>query len=308
MPACTSRTGWTASAPRPRSGRRPRPGARGDRPRRHPPRDRRARLRHAAEHPRRGKRAIEAGFTHYGPAIGHARRCARRSRPMRRARKGFPVDPSQVVVTPGGKPVMSYAITALIGTGDEAIIPDPGFPIYASMTRFVGGTPVSLPIRQADGFRFDTERLASLITPRTRLHRPQLAGQSHRRRADAGGDRAGRRARDRQRPGGPDRRDLRPHRVRGRAHLDRQPARDGRADDRPRRLLEGLRDDRLAARLRDRPAGRGRRLRAPRHQQRVLRVDVQPDRARPRRSPARRTRSTRWSASSAPGATSSSTA
>ena len=73
------------------------------------------------------------------------------------ARKGFPVDPSQVVVTPGGKPIMSYAITALIGTGDEAIIPDPGFPIYASMTRFVGGTPVPLPIRQDDGFRFDPD-------------------------------------------------------------------------------------------------------------------------------------------------------
>ena len=113
-------------------------------------------------------RAIEAGFTHYGPAMGL---------PVLReaiaadatARKGFPVTPSQVVVTPGGKPVMSYAITALIGEGDEAIIPDPGFPIYASMTRFVGGTPVSLPIRQADGFRFDTDRLAALITPRTRL-------------------------------------------------------------------------------------------------------------------------------------------
>jgi aspartate/methionine/tyrosine aminotransferase len=112
--------------------------------------------------------AIEAGFTHYGPAMGL---------PLLReaiaadatARKGFPVAPSQVVVTPGGKPIMAYAITALVDAGDEAIIPDPGFPIYASMTRFVGGTPVALPIRQIDGFRFDTERLASLITPRTRL-------------------------------------------------------------------------------------------------------------------------------------------
>lgn len=114
------------------------------------------------------ERAIEAGFTHYGPAMGL---------PVLReaiaadatARKGFPVVPSQVVVTPGGKPVMTYAITALIGPGDEAIIPDPGFPIYASMTSFVGGVPVPLPIRQADGFGFDLDRLASLITPRTRL-------------------------------------------------------------------------------------------------------------------------------------------
>jgi aspartate/methionine/tyrosine aminotransferase len=114
------------------------------------------------------ERAIEAGFTHYGPVMGL---------PVLReaiaadatARKGFPVDPSQVVVTPGAKPVMTYAITALIGEGDEAIIPDPGFPIYSSMTSFVGGTPVPLPLRQAEGFRFDTDRLASLITPRTRL-------------------------------------------------------------------------------------------------------------------------------------------
>jgi aspartate aminotransferase len=113
-------------------------------------------------------RAIEAGFTHYGPAMGL---------PVLReaiaadatARKGFPVDRSQVVVTPGGKPVMSYAITALIGEGDEAIIPDPGFPIYASMTTFVGGVPVALPIRQTDGFGFDLDRLESLISPRTRL-------------------------------------------------------------------------------------------------------------------------------------------
>jgi aspartate/methionine/tyrosine aminotransferase len=114
------------------------------------------------------ERAIEAGFTHYGPAMGL---------PVLReaiaadatARKGFPVAPDQVVVTPGGKPIMTYAITALIDDGDEAIIPDPGFPIYASMTAFVGGTPVSLPIRQSEGFRFDTDRLASLITSRTRL-------------------------------------------------------------------------------------------------------------------------------------------
>lgn len=113
-------------------------------------------------------RAIEAGFTHYGPAMGL---------PLLReaiaadatVRKGFAVAPEQVVITPGGKPIMSYAITALIDEGDEAIIPDPGFPIYASMTSFVGGTPVPLPIRQADGFRFDTDRLAALITPRTRL-------------------------------------------------------------------------------------------------------------------------------------------
>ena len=114
------------------------------------------------------ERAIEAGFTHYGPALGLPQ-LREAIAADAAARKGFPVAASQVIVTPGAKPIMSYAITALVGPGDEAIVPDPGFPIYASMTRFVGGTPVPLPIRQADGFRFDTELLATLITPRTRL-------------------------------------------------------------------------------------------------------------------------------------------
>ncbi len=72
-------------------------------------------------------------------------------------------------MTVGGKGVMVYAIMALVDPGDEVIVPDPGYPIYESITRFVGGTPVPIPIRQANDFRLDVDELASLITPRTKL-------------------------------------------------------------------------------------------------------------------------------------------
>jgi len=114
------------------------------------------------------KRALDVGETHYAPFAGI---------PTLReaiaddatARKGFPVTPDRVFVTVGGKGVMLYAILGLIDPGDEAIVPDPGYPIYESLVRFVGGTPVPIPIRMAHDFRLDVDELASLITPRTRM-------------------------------------------------------------------------------------------------------------------------------------------
>ena len=114
------------------------------------------------------KRALDEGATHYAPFPGIP--------PLRKAiaddvarRKGFEADPSQVFVTVGGKGVMLYAILGLVDAGDEVIVPDPGYPIYESLTRFVGATPVPIPIRMEHAFRLDVEELASLITPRTRL-------------------------------------------------------------------------------------------------------------------------------------------
>ena len=87
---------------------------------------------------------------------------------LRRSR-GVEVQPEQVVITPGAKPIMFFAILALLNPGDEAIYPDPGFPIYQSMINFVGAKPVPLPLREEKNFRFDPDEFRSLVTDRTRL-------------------------------------------------------------------------------------------------------------------------------------------
>jgi aspartate/methionine/tyrosine aminotransferase len=114
------------------------------------------------------KKALDEGVTHYPPFAGVADLRAAIAEDST-ARKGFAVDPSQVFVTVGGKGVMVYAILALVDPGDEVIVPDPGYPIYESITRFVGGTPVPIPIRMENEFRLDVDELASLITSRTKL-------------------------------------------------------------------------------------------------------------------------------------------
>jgi aspartate aminotransferase len=84
-------------------------------------------------------------------------------------RKGVEARPEDVFVTVGGKGVMVYAIMALIDPGDEVIVPDPAYPIYDSITRFCGGTPVPIPLRAEDGFELDPDRVAAAVTPRTKL-------------------------------------------------------------------------------------------------------------------------------------------
>ena len=114
------------------------------------------------------KRALDDGATHYAPFPGIPELRKAIADDVTR-RKGFPADPSQVFVTVGGKGVMLYAILGLIDPGDEVIVPDPGYPIYESLTRFVGAKAVPIPIRMENDFRLDVEELARLITPRTRL-------------------------------------------------------------------------------------------------------------------------------------------
>jgi aspartate/methionine/tyrosine aminotransferase len=114
------------------------------------------------------KQALDDGATHYAPFPGIPELRQAIAQDVTR-RKGFAADPSQVFVTVGGKGVMLYAILGLIDPGDEVIVPDPGYPIYESLTRFVGATPVPIPIRMEHDFRLDVEELAGLITPRTRL-------------------------------------------------------------------------------------------------------------------------------------------
>jgi aspartate/methionine/tyrosine aminotransferase len=114
------------------------------------------------------KRALDAGATHYPPFAGipDLRKAIADDAT---ARKGFAVDPSQVFVTVGGKGVMVYAIIAVADQGDEVIVPDPGYPIYESISSFINATPVPIPIRMEHEFRLDVDELASLITPRTRM-------------------------------------------------------------------------------------------------------------------------------------------
>ncbi|HLX35515.1 MAG TPA: pyridoxal phosphate-dependent aminotransferase [Candidatus Limnocylindrales bacterium] len=114
------------------------------------------------------KRALDTGATHYPPFAGivDLRQAIAADAT---ARKGFAVDPSQVFVTVGGKGVMVYAILAIVDAGDEVIVPDPGYPIYESLTRFLGAKPVPIPIRMELDFRIDLDELATLITPKTKM-------------------------------------------------------------------------------------------------------------------------------------------
>jgi aspartate aminotransferase len=115
-----------------------------------------------------GQQALESGFTHYGPGPGLPELRQAVSRYLGKWR-GLDIDPARVVITPGGKPVMFFAILALINPGDEVLYPDPGFPIYESMARFVGGTAIPMPLREERRFRFDPDEFRALVTDRTRL-------------------------------------------------------------------------------------------------------------------------------------------
>jgi aspartate aminotransferase len=113
-------------------------------------------------------RALADGYTHYAPPPGMPVFREAIAADFSR-RRGVEVTPDRVVVTPGAKPVMAFTMMALAGPGDEVILPDPGFPIYESMTRFMGATPVPIPLRPETGFRLDLDELRSLISPRTRI-------------------------------------------------------------------------------------------------------------------------------------------
>lgn len=112
--------------------------------------------------------AIKEGWTHYGPANGQPDLRKVIAEYVGRTR-GIEVHPDEVVVTPGGKPIIFFPILALVNKGDEVIYPNPGFPIYESMINFVGGNAVALPIREENDFRIDIDELKSRITSKTKL-------------------------------------------------------------------------------------------------------------------------------------------
>lgn len=115
-----------------------------------------------------GVEALRSGWTHYGPANGDPELRQAISSYLERSR-GATYSPEQVIVTPGGKPIMFYLMLALLEAGDEAIFPDPGFPIYQSMIEYTGATAVPIPLREENNFRLDVEELAELISHKTKL-------------------------------------------------------------------------------------------------------------------------------------------
>lgn len=114
------------------------------------------------------KQAIDEGWTHYGPAAGLPELRAAVADYAGKLR-GVKFSPEQVVITPGGKPVLAFAIMALVEDGDEVIYPNPGYPIYESMIEYMGGHAVPVRLREENEFRLDPGELASLVTGRTKL-------------------------------------------------------------------------------------------------------------------------------------------
>ena len=115
-----------------------------------------------------GISAMQHGYTHYTPASGIFE--------AREAVAGFvsrtlkiEVDPTEVVLVPGSKNVLLFTLLACIEPGDEVILPDPGYPAYASQVNFIGGVVKTVTLREESGFRMDLDELASLVTPKTRM-------------------------------------------------------------------------------------------------------------------------------------------
>lgn len=114
------------------------------------------------------KDALDAGWTHYGPTQGYPELREAIAAYVAHTR-GIAVDPSQVCVVPGGKPIIFYTILALIEPGDEVMYPNPGFPIYESMIRFTGGIPVPMPLIEERGFSLDLDMFQEKLGRRTKL-------------------------------------------------------------------------------------------------------------------------------------------
>ena len=112
--------------------------------------------------------ALRKGFTHYGPSAGLMELREVIAQEVSETRR-VNVSPDEVVVVPGGKPIIFFSILALAEDGDEVIYPNPGFPIYESMINYVGAKPVPIRLREELDFRLDVDELADLITDRTKL-------------------------------------------------------------------------------------------------------------------------------------------
>jgi len=112
--------------------------------------------------------ALNAGHTGYSPTPGIPElreAIAEHASGLR----GIAVGPERIIVTPGAKPLLFYAVNALAGAGDEVIYPDPGFPMYRSLIEHAGARPVPIRLREENAFRFDIDEFRRLVSDRTRL-------------------------------------------------------------------------------------------------------------------------------------------
>lgn len=114
------------------------------------------------------KKALDDGYTHYGPSAGLPEARAAVAEYAAKTR-GVPVAPEETILVPGGKPIIFFTVLALVDPGDEVVYPNPGFPIYESMINYAGGRAVPLPIREELDWDFDPAELERLLTPKTKL-------------------------------------------------------------------------------------------------------------------------------------------
>ena len=114
------------------------------------------------------KEALDQGFAHYGPSAGQPE--LRNAIAIHQGEfNGYSISPENVIVTPGGKPVMFFSILALIEEGDEVIYPNPGFPIYESMINYSGGKAVPMKLEESKDFNANIDDLRKLVTDKTKM-------------------------------------------------------------------------------------------------------------------------------------------
>jgi len=114
------------------------------------------------------KRALDDGWTRYGPPQGFVELREAVAEDVSR-RRGICVGPEHVSIVPGGKPMIFFPMLALLEPGDEVIYPNPGFPIYESMIRTLGATPVPIPVVKSRGFSLDLNLLREKLSRRTKM-------------------------------------------------------------------------------------------------------------------------------------------
>ncbi|NWF86946.1 pyridoxal phosphate-dependent aminotransferase [Candidatus Bathyarchaeota archaeon] len=113
-------------------------------------------------------KALYSGYTHYVPSAGIPEFRETIAEYISKTRK-IKAEADEVVVTPGAKPIMFFAILACVNQGEEVMYPNPGFPIYESVINFVGAKPVPLPLKEENDFRLDLEDFKKKVTKKTKM-------------------------------------------------------------------------------------------------------------------------------------------